>query len=164
MPTVVYDGPHEHLKETIMWRLHVSLIVLLGVLLPAVSAPGALAARPDKNVTLVKVAHNSGLGYSILVTGKGFTLYYWTQEKPGTIACTADCATSWPPLLVPKGVKVPKTVKGASGKFGVITRPDGKRQVTYKRHALYTYFDDRKPGDTLCQNVGGWFVIKVSAR
>jgi predicted lipoprotein with Yx(FWY)xxD motif len=135
---------------------------LVAILL-AVGAAGAAAAPVAKTVTPVKVAHNSGLGYSILVNRKGFTLYYWQQEKPGTIKCTADCATSWPPLLVPKGVKVVKSIKGASGKFGVITRPDGTRQVTYNRHALYGYFDDKKPGDTLCQNVDGWFVIHVSS-
>lgn len=141
----------------------VALALLFSVLVPCALA-NAADSRATKRVSPVKVAHNSGLGYSILVNSKGFTLYYWTQEKPGTIACTADCATSWPPLLVPKGAAVPKTIKGAHGKFGLITRPDGKRQVTYNRHALYLYFDDKQPGDTLCQNVGGWFVIKVSTR
>jgi predicted lipoprotein with Yx(FWY)xxD motif len=137
---------------------------LLSTMLLLSSVTGVLADRPQSTKTLVKVAHNAGLGYSILVDKRGFTLYYWTQEKPGTIQCTADCATSWPPLLVPKGIKVPKSVKGASGKFGTITRPDGKKQVTYNRHALYLYFDDKKPGDTLCQNFDGWFVIKVSSK
>jgi len=147
-----------------MRRLYRSLALLMGSLLLFGVVPGALGAPPARIVAAVKVTHNSGLGYSILVNNKGFTLYYWKQEKAGSIACTADCATAWPPLLVPKGAKVPKSVKGASGRFGVITRPDGKRQVTYNRHALYTYFDDKQPGDTLCQNVGGWFVIKVSSR
>jgi predicted lipoprotein with Yx(FWY)xxD motif len=146
-----------------MTRVCLGLGILVSAVCLGINPMAARAAPPGRSVALVKVAHNSGLGYNILVNTRGFTLYYWQQEKAGSIKCTADCATAWPPLLVPKGAGVPKKIKGASGKFGVITRPDGKRQVTYNHHALYTYFDDRNPGDTLCQNVNGWFVIKVSA-
>lgn len=144
------------------WSRHRLLPPLLAILLLSTVSTSALATQPHRNAALVKVAHNSSLGYSILTTSKGFTLYYWTEEKSGTIKCTADCATAWPPLLVPKATSVSARVKGATGKFGSITRPDGKRQVTYNGHALYGYFDDKKPGDALCQNVGGWFVVKVS--
>ena len=61
---------------------------------------------------------------------------------------------------VPKGVAVPKRLKGFKGKFGVIRRPDGRRQLTYKRLPLYTYAHEG-PGQVLCNNVDGWFVVRV---
>jgi predicted lipoprotein with Yx(FWY)xxD motif len=110
---------------------------------------------------LVKVAQVGTLG-RILVTAKGFALYHWTQEKHGKIKCVGDCAKAWPPLLLPAGTSAPKSVSGAWGKFGVVIRPDKTRQLTYNGAALYTYVDDTKPGEALCQAVGGWYVLKVS--
>lgn len=101
---------------------------------------------------------------TILVNSKGLTLYYWEEEKPGTIACTGGCAVAWPPLLVPRGVKVPRLVKGIKGSFGTITRPDGKRQVSFNHRALYLYQGDVKPGDTNCQAQENWYVIKSNGK
>ena len=53
------------------------------------------------SVVLVKTATVGGS--SVLVTNTGLTLYKYGLDKPGKIACTASCAASWPPLLVPSG-------------------------------------------------------------
>src|SRR5918912_1591706 len=50
------------------------------------------------------------------------------------------------------------------GTFGVVVRPERTRQLTYRRRPLYTYVNDKKPGQVLCDGVNGWFVFRVSAR
>ena len=50
--------------------------------------------------------------------------------------------------------------------LGVITRKDGKKQVTYDGWPLYTYFVDRAPGQVIGQGVkdalGTWYVVYAS--
>ena len=42
---------------------------------------------------------------------------------------------------------------------GVISRDDGREQVTYNGLPLYYFANDKAPGDTKGQGVGGvWFV------
>src|SRR5438045_3388992 len=43
----------------------------------------------------------------VLAGGKGLTLYYYTEDKPGSgkSVCTGACAAAWPPLAAP--VKAP---------------------------------------------------------
>ena len=48
---------------------------------------------------VVKVGSVGNLG-NILVTNEGLSLYQWTQEQPGEIKCTEQCAVVWPPLLL----------------------------------------------------------------
>jgi predicted lipoprotein with Yx(FWY)xxD motif len=96
----------------------------------------------------------------ILATHAKKALYFWNVEKRagGKIRCVGACAVAWPPLLA-KGV-VPKRVPGINGTFGTIRRPDGRRQVTFRGLAVYTYAHER-PTQVLCDNVDGWFVVRL---
>jgi predicted lipoprotein with Yx(FWY)xxD motif len=96
----------------------------------------------------------------ILATPKKQALYYWNREKRagGKIRCTGSCAKAWPPLYA-KGA-VPRKIRGIAGTFGSVRRPDGRRQVTYNGLAVYTYAHEG-PGQVLCNNVDGWFVVRV---
>ncbi len=68
------------------------------------------------------------------------------------------CAQAWPPLVVKRAV--PKRIAGITGTFGTIRRPDGRLQVTFNRRPVYTYAHER-PEQVLCNNVNGWFVVKL---
>ena len=57
-------------------------------------------------------------------------------------------------------VEAKADVKGIMGEFGTIRRAGGARQLTFNRRALYTYANE-KPGQVLCNNVNGWFAVKV---
>ena len=97
----------------------------------------------------------------ILATHAKKALYTWNVEKRagGKIRCAGACAAAWPPLLATGAV--PKRVAGIKGTFGTIRRPDGKRQVTFNGLAVYTYAHER-PTQVLCDNVNGWFVVRLS--
>jgi predicted lipoprotein with Yx(FWY)xxD motif len=51
-------------------------------------------------------------------------------------------------------------VAGIDGRFGVIRRPNGRLQVTFNRRPVYTYIHEG-PEDVRCDNVGGWFVVRL---
>ena len=55
---------------------------------------------------------------------------------------------------------VVKHVAGVIGTFGETMRPDGRTQVTYNGHPLYTYHGD-SPTKILCNGVDGWFVVRA---
>jgi predicted lipoprotein with Yx(FWY)xxD motif len=101
---------------------------------------------------------------TILASSRGLTLYYYSADKPhsGKSACTGVCATAWPPLAAP--VKAPAGAR-LPGRLGVITRPNGVKQVTLNGYPLYFYAGDKAPGQAKGNGVGGsWHVIKIKAR
>jgi predicted lipoprotein with Yx(FWY)xxD motif len=88
-------------------------------------------------------------------------LYYWKVEKADfKVHCTGACARAWPPLIVRSRSAVPRRVPGIKGVLGTIRRPDGRLQVTHNRLPVYTYAHER-PGQVLCDNVDGWFVVRI---
>jgi predicted lipoprotein with Yx(FWY)xxD motif len=99
---------------------------------------------------------------AILATPKKQALYYWNVEKRagGKIRCTGSCARLWPPLVVKSRSVVPRRIAGIKGVFGVIKRPNGKLQVTHNRLPVYTYVHEG-PEQVLCDNVDGWFVVRL---
>jgi predicted lipoprotein with Yx(FWY)xxD motif len=115
-------------------------------------------AAPAVPVTKFRSA---GFGF-VLARRDRQALYYWQVEKRagGKIRCVGSCAAAWPPLLVPSAAAVPKRVAGIRGTFGVIRRPNGKLQVTHNGLAVYTYAHEG-PGQVLCNNVDGWFVVRL---
>jgi predicted lipoprotein with Yx(FWY)xxD motif len=54
----------------------------------------------------------------------------------------------------------PAAMRGVKGKFGVVRRADGRLQVTFRGLPLYAYHND-PPNTVLCDNVDGWFVVRV---
>jgi predicted lipoprotein with Yx(FWY)xxD motif len=100
-------------------------------------------------------------GHMTLVTSTGMTLYSLSVEKKGKFVCTrsAECLVIWHPLLVPKGKKVKGPVK-----LGTVKRPEGGSQVTYQGRPLYTFAEDKKPGDAKgegLKDVGTWHSVRV---
>jgi predicted lipoprotein with Yx(FWY)xxD motif len=109
----------------------------------------------------VRLKKRTVKGHMILVTSSGMTLYALSVEKKGKFVCTksAECTAIWHPLLVPKGKKATGPVK-----LGTVKRPEGGTQVTYQGHPLYTFGEDKKPGDAKgegLKDVGTWHTVKV---
>ena len=88
---------------------------------------------------------NTGLG-KVLVNSQGLTLYMFGKDTATTSACTGACAGNWPPV---RANGKPSLGSGAKASLvGTIKRSDGKPQVIYNGHPLYTFSGDSKPGDT----------------
>jgi predicted lipoprotein with Yx(FWY)xxD motif len=117
----------------------------------------AATAVPLVKTATAKVA---GKQEKILVDQKGMTLYYYTPDKGGKVACTGKCAAQWPPLTLPSGMNAPIGDTGVTGTLGMVNDPGGAQQVTYNGWPLYGWVKDKKPGDTTGEKVGGkWFVV-----
>ena len=119
------------------------------------------AAAATKATAPVIVQKDSRFG-RVLFTRAHQALYYWTVEKKagGKIRCVGSCAKAWPPLIVKSAAAVPSKLAGVRGTFGVVKRPDGRLQATYNRLPLYGYAHEG-PNQILCNNVDGWFVVRV---
>jgi predicted lipoprotein with Yx(FWY)xxD motif len=96
--------------------------------------------------TFVSVGSAADVG-QVLVDSKGMTLYYFQKDKKGSgkSACSGACASAWPPLTT-KGKPQPSNGSSAS-MLGTIERGDGTTQVTYAGWPLYTFVEDKKPGE-----------------
>jgi predicted lipoprotein with Yx(FWY)xxD motif len=126
----------------------VAAAVLVGML-----SGGSSAANAARSV-VVKTARNSALKETILVNRRGITLYHLSVEKRGKFICTGSCLSLWHPLVVARG-----TTPAGARNLGTVKRPDGRLQVTYKGGPLYTFVEDRKPGDVRgngFKDVGVW--------
>jgi len=152
------------------------------ILLPAIAASLVLAAcggsstkstasntgstastASSSSSATVKTASNATVGKTILVNSQGMTLYHLTAETAGKFICTSSsCVAIWRPLAVSAGA----TPTGTVGSIGVVKRPDGTTQVTYNGMPLYTFAQDKAPGEANGQgikDVGTWTTIVVSA-
>ena len=97
---------------------------------------------------------------SVLVDGKGMTLYTLTNGGK-QVPCTGQCATFWPPLLLPADTM---TAMGASGVTGLGTATAaGGLQVTENGAPLYRFSIDKVPGDAKGEGIssfgGVWHVV-----
>lgn len=105
-------------------------------------------------------AGSSSLG-RILVDAQGRTLYLFKADRGARSACRGGCASAWPPLRTSGKPGVGNGVDPA--KVGTAPRSDGKVQVTYNGHPLYSYVGDSKPGDVTGQGLTAfgatWFAV-----
>jgi predicted lipoprotein with Yx(FWY)xxD motif len=116
-------------------------------------------ATPDLASVVIRIATATVAGKSetILANAQGMTLYYFTPDTATTTACTGGCAQAWPPLTA-TGSGTPAADAPLTGALTALNDANGN-QVEYNGHLLYTYAQDKAPGDTTGQNVGGkWFV------
>jgi predicted lipoprotein with Yx(FWY)xxD motif len=142
-------------------------LLLLGALPLAVlalagcggNASHALPTTSDGRPATIGVA-STGLG-DVLVNRQGRTLYLFARDSGTMSACTGACAVNWPPLRV-RGTPV----AGSDAKpadVGKAARSDGISQLTYNGHPLYTFVNDKQPGDTNGEGVsafgGSWFAV-----
>jgi predicted lipoprotein with Yx(FWY)xxD motif len=105
----------------------------------------------------------------VVATANGLTLYFYQPDTPaagGTAAkstCSGTCLTHWPlyygnPVTVPAGL--------TASDFGSFDRGGGVMQSTYHGWPVYTYDDDKAPGDAKgdlekANNKVVWYAIKI---
>jgi len=126
-----------HRPSLVATAAALALVAIL-MALPAVGNTAPAATATVSTAT-------TGLG-RVLVTSTGHTLYMFGKDKNGKSACVGQCATFWPPLIT---TGKPKAGSGArAALIGTTKRADGRLQVTYNHHPLYTFVKDTKKGQT----------------
>jgi len=142
------------------WLISTATAVgLLAVLAVLALRPGATQAASTTPGTVVSTAHTS-IG-TVLVNSRGHTLYLFGGDRNGKSACSGQCATFWPPLIASGK---PSIAGGAKASLiGTIKRADGRRQVTYNHHPLYTFVKDKSKGQTHGEGVSAfgskWYAV-----
>jgi predicted lipoprotein with Yx(FWY)xxD motif len=91
----------------------------------------------------------------VLTNEAGMTLYTFAKDKDGKSACNGPCAMNWPPLTAAADAK-------AEHGYTIITRTDGSKQWAYKGKPLYTWKNDKKPGDITGNGFlnGAWHIAQ----
>jgi predicted lipoprotein with Yx(FWY)xxD motif len=140
-------------------RRMIAALALAAAVALVVAGTGSAASRAT-----VKTRHGK-LG-TFLVAGNGRTLYLFEKDKTSKSTCSGQCAQFWPPLLTSGKPKA--AGKARASLFGTTRRSDGKLQVTYKGHPLYTFSQDTKPGDTNGEGYNAfgakWYVLAPSGK
>jgi predicted lipoprotein with Yx(FWY)xxD motif len=104
------------------------------------------AGSTEGEAAPVSVGSAAGVG-KVLVDSEGMTLYYFEKDQKGSgkSKCEGACAEAWPPLTTEGKAEAMSGVKSAM--LGTIKRSDGTTQVTYAGWPLYTFVEDKKPGE-----------------
>ena len=128
--------------------------VALGAQQPAGTVPAGSAAGQARLITSTV----EGLG-QVLTDAAGHTLYRYAKDgaKPPKPVCVDACAEMWPPLLS----DVPALTDGIDDQLvSLVTRPDGRKQVSVGGWPVYTYAKDTGSGTALGQNVSAdWAAV-----
>jgi len=123
------------------------------------------ASSPSASRGAIVAVGKTPLG-KVLVDARGRTLYLFKKDPRGRSACYGACAAYWPPLLSSAKPRAAAGVRAAS--LGVSTRIDGRRQVTYAGHPLYTFIGDKRAGQTTGQGLtdfgAAWYAVAASGR
>ena len=130
------------------------------------SSVGAYSSAPNSNSTASTPSPPVAAGTDatvattrlgkIIVDGKGMTAYFYDRDtaNSGKSVCTGGCAATWPAIT---SASATPTVMGIAGTVGTIP---SSNQLTINGRPIYTYAQDRAPGTTAGQGVGGiWYVI-----
>ncbi len=108
----------------------------------------------------------TGSAGTYLTDSSGASLYLWVADTGSTSTCSGACATAWPPLLTTG--KPTAGGKADASLLGTTTRSDGKKQVTYAGHPLYTFIGDKHAGDTAGQGSNGfgakWWLVTPAGK
>jgi predicted lipoprotein with Yx(FWY)xxD motif len=133
-------------------------LAIAGVMAAACgSSPAAqVATTPTPSapaVVAVVVKTVGGQQEPVLVNAGAQTLYYLTADTSTTVACSGQCATFWPPLLLPAGD--PTSGMTLPGKLSVLADANG-RQVLYNGHPLYAFVKDKASADANGEGVNAF--------
>jgi|1186.fasta_scaffold182288_2 predicted lipoprotein with Yx(FWY)xxD motif len=150
-------------RTTRTTRISLALLIAVAIPVGAVAAEGSSTTSAAKAKAPALKLSKTGLG-TIIVDGKGRTLYAFGHDLKNKSRCSGPCAQNWPPAAAPPKPAVAKGI--AKSKLKVIKRGDGSRQLSYAGHPLYRFSLDSARGDTNGQNVtafgGTWHALSKS--
>lgn len=122
------------------------------------------ASQKAPNRTLVSI-RKTALG-KVLVDARGHTLYLFEKDKNGMSSCNGACLVYWPAVRTTAKPRAGAGVRASL--LGRTKRSDGRRQVTYAGHPLYTFIGDKKAGQTTGEGLtdfgAAWDAIAPNGR
>ncbi|HEV7689080.1 MAG TPA: hypothetical protein VGQ80_21055 [Acidimicrobiia bacterium] len=130
---------------------------------PSATQTGGVGGKQAAAPATVTVAQNPAQG-TILVDGKGRTLYLFEKDNGTTSACTGACAQVWPALTAAAQPAAAQPAAGSGVDPSKLSTADGQvaRQVTYAGHLLYSYSGDSAAGDVKGVGIPGWYPVSPS--
>src|SRR6266540_7294558 len=151
--------PPDH-ERNLMKGLLLSIVALAAAVSSVVGLSSALAAKQSTARGATVAIASSGLA-RVLVDGRGRTLYLFERDKRGRSVCKGSCAASWPPLTT---TGKPRATAGEKASLlGTTKRADGRLQVTYNHHPVYTFVKDTRKGQTNGEEVDAfgaeWYAV-----
>ena len=115
----------------------------VGVTILPGRGPLLVTAKGNHSIYTLSRQH---LQYGGRQVRSGYRYSYMDAKIVGTKGCdSTECKSMYKPVVAPKDAK-------SWGFWEVMTREDGTKQWAYRGSALYTYADDKKPGDILGNN------------
>jgi predicted lipoprotein with Yx(FWY)xxD motif len=130
-------------------KIYTVALVTLGVAIIGTAAANARSdhhAAAARSFTIKLAKTSSG---KLLVNGaNGHTVYQFSKDSKNHDACmkVSGCAQIWPPLIASGK---PSAGPGVSASLlGTTKLSNGKSQVTYAGHPLYTYSGDSSAAST----------------
>lgn len=122
---------------------------------PGGAATGGLQAKPAdlSDANMYFVSNTEQMGWFV-TDADGLPLYRFDKDvpKPSKSNCEGECAKAWKPVLADK---TPMATGIDPISMGVLTRPDGTKQLTIAGYPQYTYAEDKVAGDMKGQGKGG---------
>jgi predicted lipoprotein with Yx(FWY)xxD motif len=110
--------------------------------------------------TTVMIVQKSAIGYVLAEASHQVVYTYSKDKKGGKPTCTGSCAATWLPAT---GTPQAGPADVFPGQFGLVTRANGTKQITYNGLPLYL-LKDAQPLATTGNGQGGvWHVVKLSA-
>ncbi|HVC06927.1 MAG TPA: hypothetical protein VND98_05005 [Solirubrobacterales bacterium] len=158
------------MKKTSAARAALVLTALL--LISGCGSSSSSTSSQSANPTVVSTAPSQNpklRGTQILVDSKGLVLYAFSKDPENTFHshCLGRCEATWPPLILSGNAPV-ASGQALGTQLGAVKRSDGKLQVDYAGHLLYTYVLERKSGEALGNGVasfgGTWQALSASGR
>jgi predicted lipoprotein with Yx(FWY)xxD motif len=143
-------------------------LVLTGTSIALLACSCVAAAAQPTAATVIKTVYNAELKKTIVVDGRGRTVYLLTSDTAGKPQCAVlspACPKAWPAVTAQGKPVAGKGIKGAL--LGVVKGAGGARQVTYNKHPLYFFHGGfgAPPGDKLAGQARGqafygiWYVL-----
>ena len=147
------------------WLLVLGVVGTAALLIAAAQASTTSRSRLRASTGTRVDLRKTPLG-SVLVDGRGRTLYLFEKDRNGVSACDTACLRYWP-ALTSRGM--PRAGSGVHQSLLRVTAPrNGRSQVIYAGHPLYTFVGDKRPGQTTGEDLtnfgGGWYALAASGR
>jgi predicted lipoprotein with Yx(FWY)xxD motif len=134
-------------------KLKIALVIAAAALIVTAGLAAAATSATSVGVSQSKFGR-------ILVDGHGRSLYLFDRDRNRKSSCYGGCAGEWPPLIVSGKPHATSGIKAAL--LGRTKRRDGRWQVTFRGHPLYTFAGDAAKGQTNGEGLddfGGWWYL-----